>query len=87
MYKLFVVLCAAFMLLSFAGASYSKGGNGDKCLRDGACESGECKHFKCTARIKPKGALGDRCVFDGDCKSDECEKLRCVYNENKTGYK
>jgi hypothetical protein len=67
--------------------SHSGGGSGgDSCVRDGDCNSGECKHFQCTGRIKPKGYVGDRCIFDGDCKSDECEKFRCVVNANKEGY-
>ncbi len=83
---LFVVFFAITISLTIPAVSYAKSYNGDECLRDGECESGECKHFQCTIRIKPKGDIGDRCVFDGDCKTDECENLRCVYNENKTGY-
>lgn len=87
MNKFFIIaLCCITLSLVFPTVSYSKGNNGDECLRDGECKSGECKHFQCATRIKPKGDIGDRCVFDGDCKSDECEKFRCVYNENKTGY-
>ncbi len=56
---------------------------GERCIRDGECDSGECKKLQCTIRIKPKGQIGDRCVFDGDCASDECKKLRCVPNEHK----
>ncbi len=56
---------------------------GERCIRDGECDSGECKKLQCTIRIKPKGQIGDRCVFDGDCASDECKKLRCVPNEYK----
>ena len=56
---------------------------GERCIRDGECESGECKKFQCTIRIKPKGQNGDRCIVDGDCASDECKKLRCIPNEYK----
>jgi hypothetical protein len=56
---------------------------GERCLRDGECESGECKKFQCTVRIKPKAQIGERCVVDGDCASDECKQLQCVPNEYK----
>ena len=77
-----LVVAVAFLLAATPFANASKL-NGERCLRDGECASGECKKFQCTIRLKPKGVLGDRCVVDGDCKSDECKKLRCVTNEYK----
>ncbi len=78
MKKLLLLLIFVFPLVSHSAANL---GNGESCLRDGECVSGECKRFQCEVRVKPKGDLGDRCIFDGDCKSDECKKYRCEVNE------
>jgi hypothetical protein len=86
MNKILITLFTLTLAFTYPIVSHSKTSNGGECLRDGECESGECKHFQCTTRIKPKGDLDDRCIYDGDCKSDECEKFRCVVNENKEGY-
>jgi hypothetical protein len=77
------ILCVIIVSFSFSAVSYAAGNIGDRCLRDGECDSGECKKYQCVTRVKPKGLVGDRCVFDGDCDSDECKKLRCVHNDYK----
>ena len=74
----FTVLALSISLPASAGKQME-----ERCLRDGECESGECKKFQCTIRIIPNGQIGDRCIFDGDCVSDECKKFRCVPNEYK----
>jgi hypothetical protein len=82
--SILVIVFTIFTLANSMPANAAKQ-MGDRCIRDGECESGECKKFQCTIRLKPKGQIGDRCVVDGDCASDECKKLRCVFNEYKKG--
>jgi hypothetical protein len=69
--------------IAFSGSVLSAAQMGERCLRDGECDSGECKKFQCVKRIRPKVDIGARCVFDGDCKSDECKGFVCVENPYK----
>ena len=68
---------------TYSAGALSAAQIGERCLRDGECDSGECKKFQCVIRIKPKVDIGARCVFDGDCKSDECKGFVCVENPYK----
>ncbi len=83
LFKKTLAIFTSVLILSISLAANAGKPMGERCIRDGECESGECKKFQCTIRIKPKGQIGDRCVVDGDCASDECKKLRCVPNEYK----
>ena len=80
------ILMAFVLAFSFSSPSYARGELGERCIRDGECQSGECKKFQCVSRIKPKGEIGDRCIFDGDCRSDECKKYRCVANDYRVEF-
>ena len=70
-------------LIACSTSALSGAQMGERCLRDGECDSGECKKFQCVKRIRPKVDIGARCVFDGDCKSDECKGFVCVENPYK----
>jgi hypothetical protein len=55
-------------------------GLGERCLSDCACDSRECKGFKCVPRDfgrHPLLAAGHACVHNGDCSSCECKLGTC----------
>jgi hypothetical protein len=55
-------------------------GLGERCMTDCACESRECKAFKCVPRDYVKHPLlgaGHACVHNGDCSGCQCQLGTC----------